>query len=155
MSHRIAILGFDLESNRFAPVATRADFEARWFFAGAEIDVAARAANPVIHGGICGFYAAMDGAAAWKPVPIVFAGSVPTGPVEREFFEELVADPLAQMQTIYEQLELGEFESNRDNIKQYFERRSDHKKNENKLNPELESWIEANWHDYKQQFGYH
>lgn len=70
-------------------------------------------------------------------------------------FEELVADPLAQMQTIYEQLELGEFESNRDNIKQYFERRGDHKKNENKLNPELESWIDANWHDYKQQFGYH
>jgi len=92
LTHRIAILGFDLESNRFAPVATRADFEARWFFAGAEIDAAARATNPVIHGGICGFYAAMDGTAVWTPVPIVFAGSVPTGPVEREFFEELLAD---------------------------------------------------------------
>ena len=69
-------------------------------------------------------------------------------------FEELVADPLAQMQTIYEQLELGDFELNRDNIKQYFERRGDHQKNENKLNPTLESWIDTNWHDYKKQFGY-
>ena len=34
----------------------------------------------------------MDQAGRWTPVPIVFAGSVPTGPVERVFFEELMAD---------------------------------------------------------------
>ena len=89
---RIAILGFDLESNRFAPVATREDFQARWFYHGTEIDDAARAVHPVIHGGICGFYAAMDIAAKWTPVPIAFAGSVPSGPVDHTFFEELVAD---------------------------------------------------------------
>ena len=34
----------------------------------------------------------MDRAGRWTPVPIVFAGSVPTGPVQRAFFEELMAD---------------------------------------------------------------
>ncbi len=69
-------------------------------------------------------------------------------------FEDLVADPLMQMQAVYEQLELDDFSANRDNVGQYFERRDGHKKNPNKLNPELESWIETNWRDYKDQFGY-
>ena len=73
-------------------MATREDFEARWFYRSTEIDRAARAVHPIIHGGICGFYAAMDTAGTWIPVPIAFAGSVPTGPVDHAFFEELVAD---------------------------------------------------------------
>ncbi|MCH2182231.1 MAG: sulfotransferase [Mariniblastus sp.] len=69
-------------------------------------------------------------------------------------FEDLVADPLSQIEALYEQLELGPFEPNRDNVQQYFASRGDHKKNANRLNADLESWIEENWQDYREAFGY-
>ena len=47
---RIAVLGFDLESNRFAPTTVRADFERHGYFVGPAIDRAARAEPAGIHG---------------------------------------------------------------------------------------------------------
>jgi hypothetical protein len=69
-------------------------------------------------------------------------------------FEDLVADPVRQIESLYEQLELGPFEPNRENIEQYFEQRGDHKKNANRLNSDLESWIDEHWQDYREAFGY-
>ena len=69
-------------------------------------------------------------------------------------FEDLLADPLQQIESLYEQLELGPFHPNRENIKQYFEKRGDHKKNANRLNAGLESWIDEHWQDYREAFGY-
>ncbi len=69
-------------------------------------------------------------------------------------FEDLVADPLSQIGALYDQLELGPFEPHRDNVQQYFESRGDHKKNANRLNADLESWIDENWQDYREAFGY-
>ncbi len=87
---RIAILGFDLEANRFAPVCGRPEFEERAYYEGEAISRDARADHPAIHGGICGFYATMDAAGGWTPVPILFTGSTPNGPVDQGFFDEVM-----------------------------------------------------------------
>jgi len=92
---RIAVLGFALESNAFAPSCGRADFEQRGTYRGEQIDMQARADHPAIYSGICGFYAEMDrrhGRSGWQPVPIVHAASQPAGPVEEGYFNELLAE---------------------------------------------------------------
>src|ERR1700726_3877194 len=65
---RIAVLGFSIECNKFAPPATKAHFLARTYLEGE----------------------AMDMAGPWVPVGIALAMSEPNGPVEHGFFEELL-----------------------------------------------------------------
>jgi microcystin degradation protein MlrC len=86
---RIAILGFSIECNRFAPVATRAHFS---YFTGPDLVAEARLPAPRMLGEIPGFVADMDAAGAWDPVGIAFAAAEPNGPVDRRFFTELMAD---------------------------------------------------------------
>ncbi len=86
---RIAILGFSIECNRFAPVATRAHFG---YFAGDEIVAEARLPAPRMLGEIPGFVADMDAAGIWQPVGIAFAAAEPNGPADHGFFTELMAD---------------------------------------------------------------
>lgn len=88
---RIALLGFSIECNRFAPVATEADFAARTLLAGDAIIAEARAAAPRMLGEMPGFVAAMDAAGAWVPVPILLAMAEPNGPVDHAFFQRLMA----------------------------------------------------------------
>lgn len=86
---RIAICGFSIECNRFAPVATRAHFA---YFAGDEIAAEARLPAPRMLGEIPGFVADMDAAGPWQPVGIAFAAAEPNGPTDHAFFRELLAD---------------------------------------------------------------
>src|SRR5580704_10596708 len=86
---RIAILGFSIECNRFAPVATRAHFG---YFAGDDIVAEARLPAPRMLGEIPGFVADMDATGPWQPVGIAFAAAEPNGPVDHNFFAELIAD---------------------------------------------------------------
>ena len=86
---RIAVLGFSIECNRFAPVATRAHFG---YFAGDDLVAEARLPAPRMLGEIPGFFADMDAAVAWQPVGIAFAAAEPNGPVDHAFFTELMAD---------------------------------------------------------------
>ncbi|MEQ8586229.1 MAG: M81 family metallopeptidase [Thalassobaculaceae bacterium] len=92
---RIAILGFSLESNAFAPPCSRWDFEQRGYYRGAEITELARKDPSPLYNGIRGFYAVMDekyGRDGWEPVPITHAASQPAGPVEEAFFNELLGE---------------------------------------------------------------
>lgn len=85
---RIAVLGFDLEANRFAPPSERWAFEEKAFYRGDAISEAARAAEPSIHGCLVGFYAEMDRACpGWQPMPVLFTGATPGGPVDQAFFD--------------------------------------------------------------------
>jgi microcystin degradation protein MlrC len=86
---RVAILGFSIECNRFAPVATRAHFS---YFTGDDVVAEARLAAPRMLGEIPGFVADMDAAGAWDPVGIAFAAAEPNGPVDHDFFAALLAD---------------------------------------------------------------
>ena len=88
---RIAILGFSIECNKFAPPATKAHFLARTYLEGDDIVAEARGATPTMLPETPGFVAAMDAAGPWQPVGIALAMSEPNGPVEHDFFEELLA----------------------------------------------------------------
>src|SRR5690349_24944689 len=86
---RIAVLGFSIECNKFAPPATKAHFLARTYLEGDDILGEARGATPTMLPETPGFVAAMDAAGPWQPVGIALAMSEPNGPVEHDFFEEL------------------------------------------------------------------
>jgi microcystin degradation protein MlrC len=88
---RVALLGFSIECNRFAPVATKAHFAARTYLEGDDIVREARGATPAMLPETPGFVAAMDASGAWEPVGIALAMTEPNGPVEHGFFEELMA----------------------------------------------------------------
>ena len=78
---RIALLGFSIECNRFAPPATLRDFETRCLIAGDTIVTDARSAAPAALGEMPGFVTAMDAIGAWEPCPILLAMAEPNGPV--------------------------------------------------------------------------
>jgi microcystin degradation protein MlrC len=91
MAPRIALLGFSIECNRFAPIATEADFVARTLLAGDAMLSDARAPAPRMLGELPGFVAAMDAGGLWRPVPILLAMAEPNGPVDQRFFDALLA----------------------------------------------------------------
>ena len=88
---RIAILGFSIECNKFAPPATKAHFLAKCYLEGDAILEEARSPAPTMLPEIPGFVAAMDNDGTWAPVGIALAMTEPNGPVEHGFFEEFVA----------------------------------------------------------------
>ncbi len=87
---RIALLGFSIECNRFAPTATEADFVGRTLVSGEAMVVEARNPAPRMLGELPGFVADMDAAGPWQPVPILLAMAEPNGPVEHGFFQQLM-----------------------------------------------------------------
>src|SRR5438105_3550670 len=89
-SPRVAVLGFSIECNKFAPPATKAHFLARTYLEGDVIISQARSPNPTMLPETPGFVAAMDGSGPWTPVGIALAMTEPNGPVEHAFFVELL-----------------------------------------------------------------
>jgi microcystin degradation protein MlrC len=89
---RIALLGFSIECNRFAPVATEADFTGRTLMRGEAMVDDARSAAPHMLGELPGFIADMDADGAWEPVPILLAMAEPNGPVEQAFFDRMTVE---------------------------------------------------------------
>jgi microcystin degradation protein MlrC len=87
---RIAVLGFSIECNKFAPPATKAHFLARTYLEGDDIIKEARTPNPTMLPETPGFVAAMDASGPWQPIGIALAMSEPNGPVEHGFFTELI-----------------------------------------------------------------
>ena len=89
-SPRVALLGFSIECNKFAPPATKAHFLARTYLEGDAIVEEARSATPRMLPETPGFVAAMDASGPWTPVGIALAMTEPNGPVEHAFFVELL-----------------------------------------------------------------
>ena len=90
MTPRIALLGFSIECNRFAPVATQEDFEARTLMGGPAMLTNARLPAPSMLGEMPGFIADMDAAGTWEPLPSLLAMAEPNGPVEAAFFGRMM-----------------------------------------------------------------
>ncbi|HEY0183937.1 MAG TPA: M81 family metallopeptidase, partial [Rhodopila sp.] len=89
-SPRIAVLGFSIECNRFAPVATETDFRTRTLLGGTDLIAEARSSAPRMLGELPGFLDAMDATGAWQVVPSTLAMAEPNGPVEQAFFDHLM-----------------------------------------------------------------
>ena len=83
---RIALAGIVLESNAFAPIATEADFRARYYLAGDDLLREARRERGIISREMAAFVAAMDATGPWTPLPLVLTGCQPWGPVDQAFF---------------------------------------------------------------------
>jgi microcystin degradation protein MlrC len=91
-SPRIALLGFAIECNRFAPVSTREDFAADVDMRGNALLIEARRPAPGLMPDMPGFVTEMDRTGAWTPVPLRIASAQPGGPVEHGYFRELMAE---------------------------------------------------------------
>ena len=87
MAPRIALIGFMLESNAFAPVADEAEFRQKHWIEGEDIVVDARSPVPRDPGGFVGFCRAMDETGPWLPVPLAMTSAGASGPVEQGFFD--------------------------------------------------------------------
>ena len=94
MTKRIAILGFLLESNAFAPLTTREDYERRCLIGGEDILDELAKPNPRLPLEANAFCQQMEKLRpdAWAPVPILIGDAEPGGPVEHEFFQWFVAE---------------------------------------------------------------
>ena len=86
---RIALLGFSIECNRFAPPAGEEDFRVR--LEGEAILADARSRAPKALAEMPGFVQAMDKAGPWQPRPILLAMAEPNGPVEQDVFDAMMA----------------------------------------------------------------
>jgi omega-hydroxy-beta-dihydromenaquinone-9 sulfotransferase len=69
-------------------------------------------------------------------------------------YEELVAGPIEQMRRVYEELELGEFETVRPAMEGYFAGKKDYKTNRYQMTPELRAEITRRWGTFIKQYGY-
>jgi omega-hydroxy-beta-dihydromenaquinone-9 sulfotransferase len=70
-------------------------------------------------------------------------------------YEDLIADPVGQMEWIYAQLKLGDFDYVRDAITQWAQtQHREYKTNKHQLPPEQEAMITQAWNDYFQRYKY-
>ena len=89
---RIAVLGFAIECNRFAPVSTAQDFQQDVDIRGNQIVSEARSAASITLPDLPGFFAEMDRSGPWTPMPLRVAQAQPGGPVEQGFFRAFLAE---------------------------------------------------------------
>jgi len=89
---RIALLGFSIECNRFAPVTHERDFAIRTLLRGEHILSDASGPAPRMLGELPGFIGAMNEGEPWEPVPLLLAMTEPNGPVDQAFFDGLMAE---------------------------------------------------------------
>ncbi|MGD9648561.1 MAG: sulfotransferase [Pirellulales bacterium] len=69
-------------------------------------------------------------------------------------YEELVRDPLAHLESIYERLQLGSFETVRSAAQTYLTSQQNYRTNRYELSPEMRSAINSRWRDYFERHGY-
>ncbi len=69
-------------------------------------------------------------------------------------YEDLVADPVGQLQRVYEQFELSGFDDYRTRLDAYLEGQKDYKTNQHQLDPKLRQRINEVFADYMDRYGY-
>ena len=79
---------------------------------------------------------------------------VPAGNLIDVRYEDLIAQPEATVQAIYEQLGLGDFERVRPLVAERFANDREYKVNEHNIDPELEREVLSRWGSYAQRYGY-
>ncbi|MCA0246468.1 MAG: M81 family metallopeptidase [Proteobacteria bacterium] len=97
---RIAVLGFAIECNRFAPVTTAEDFEHDADIRGNRIVSEARSGKSITLPDLPGFFTEMDRTGDWTPVPLRVALAQPGGPVEETFFKAYLAEIEASLKSV-------------------------------------------------------
>ena len=62
--------------------------------------------------------------------------------------------PVAQMETLYDHLQLGDFEQARPKIEAYMQSQKDYKTNRHQLSPEIRAEISRRWGPFMRRYGY-
>jgi len=91
MTPRVALLGFHLESNAFAPVSEERHFRSLCYAEGEGITREARQEASALPAEVPAFYREMDALGPWTPVPIIVTACEPGGPVDERFFQATLA----------------------------------------------------------------
>ena len=79
---------------------------------------------------------------------------MPAGSLIDVRYEDLIAQPEATVEKIYQQLQLGDFERVRPLVVERFANDREYKVNEHNIAPELEREVLANWGPYAERYGY-
>jgi hypothetical protein len=69
-------------------------------------------------------------------------------------YEDLIQDPVGTLRGVYEQLDLGDFESVRGKIEESMQQRRGHRTNRHEIAEHLRRQIEARWASYFRNYGY-
>lgn len=69
-------------------------------------------------------------------------------------YEDLVQQPIEQMQQVYEKLELGDVDEVLPAWRRYFADKADYKTNRYEVSPQLREVIARRWRDYFERYGY-
>jgi hypothetical protein len=69
-------------------------------------------------------------------------------------YEEFVANPMAEMQRVYDELELTDFEAARPGVEDYLASQKDYKKNRFQMTPEMRAEITRRWSKFIKKYGY-
>jgi len=96
---RVAVLGFHLESNAFAPVSVEADFRAQCWEEGDRITTLARQMSH-LPSELPGFYERMDALGPWQPLPLIVIGAPPGGPASTAVWTEFVKQARERLQAV-------------------------------------------------------
>jgi hypothetical protein len=80
--------------------------------------------------------------------------SVPTTAFYEVRYEDLVRDPLGQLERMYEQLSLGDFETARPGIERYLAEVQDYQTNRYEIGPEVKLEVRRRWAAYVERYGY-
>ncbi len=79
---------------------------------------------------------------------------IPAGRLYEIRYEDLVADPLAEMRNIYEKLGLGGFENVLPKLEAYLTEHRDYRRNQHALSAEVREQINQRWAGYFERYGY-
>jgi hypothetical protein len=69
-------------------------------------------------------------------------------------YEDLIANPVLEMEKLYRKLELGAFAEVRPMIESYFAGHRDYKPNRHEVTPEIRAKVNQHWSEIVQRFGY-
>ncbi len=81
-------------------------------------------------------------------------GLIPAGQFCEVRYEDLVVRPLDEMQRVYDELHLMEFEKVRPQMDAYFAKKADYQTNRYQVPPELAAEIRLRWASFFQRYGY-
>lgn len=98
-SPRVAILGFHLEANAFAPPSQKADFTNQCWEAGDDINTMARGVSR-LPSEVSGFYERMDATGPWTPLPLIVIAAPPGGPADAAVFAEFCHAVRTRLQAV-------------------------------------------------------
>ena len=69
-------------------------------------------------------------------------------------YEDLVADPVAQIRAMYEQLDLGDFAHLRPRLEAFLEAKKDYQTNRFEPPEEIRTMVAERWGEFAQRYGY-